>query len=101
MPLDNISPDARGDLWVPGFPSTMKTLKAMQNPYEQSSPATVFRIKKVEVDGKLDYEVQKVIEDGEARVIDGATTVVHDVKSGKLFLGGAVVPFLVICEPRK
>lgn len=102
MPLDNITPDKRGDLWVPGFPDTRQTFKGMANPYEEISPATVFRIRKVDRqgDGKLEYEVTKVIEDKEAKVIDGATTVVHDVKSKRLFMGGAVAPFLVICEPR-
>jgi hypothetical protein len=75
----------------------------MADPYKEISPATVFRIRKVKSAGqedKLEYEVKKVIEDKEAEVINGATTVVHDVKSGRLFLGGAVAPFIVICEPR-
>jgi len=102
MPLDNITPDKRGDLWVPGFPNTGQTMKGMANPYEEISPATVFRIRRLEgtEEGKLEYEVKKVIEDREAQAIDGATTVVHDVKSKRLFLGGAVAPFLVICEPK-
>ena len=103
MPLDNISPDARGDLWVPGFPDTLQTYKGMANPYEHISPATVFRITKGKSETgveKLEYEVKKVIEDKESKVINGATTVVHDVKTRRLFLGGAVAPYLVICEPR-
>lgn len=103
MPLDNISPDAKGDLWVPGFPDTRQTFKGMADPYENISPATVFRIRKVETeggDGEIEYEVKKVLEDKESKVINGATTVVHDAKTGRLFLGGAVAPYLVICEPR-
>lgn len=103
MPLDNISPDARGDLWVPGFPDARKTLKSMADPYKHISPATVFRIRKVESagqEGELEYEVKKMIEDKEAEVINGATAVVHDVKSGRLFLGAVASPFIVVCEPR-
>lgn len=102
MPLDNISPDTKGDLWVPGFPDTRQTFKGLANPYEEISPATVFRIRRVESGsgrGQLEYEVKKVVEDRESKVIDGATTVVHDVKTGRLFLGGAVAPHIVVCEP--
>ncbi|KAF2998807.1 hypothetical protein E8E13_001436 [Curvularia kusanoi] len=108
MPLDNISPDARGDLWVPGFPDSRQTMKGLENPYEEVSPATVWRIKRERgAEGEvrnaeyvLEYEVEKVLEDREAKVLDGVTTVVHDVKSGRLFMGGAAVPFMVVCEPR-
>jgi len=101
MPLDNVSPDARGDLWVPGFPSARQTFKSLADPYLHHSPATVFRVRKVKQAGgedKLEYEVKKMVEDGEGKVISGATTVVHDVKTGRLFIGAAVSPFLVVCE---
>ncbi|KAF9693356.1 hypothetical protein EKO04_008576 [Ascochyta lentis] len=108
MPLDNISPDARGDLWVPGFPDTRQTFRAMADPYVHVSPATIFRVRRVDDGGavgsggggKLEYAVQKVIEDKEGEVISGATTVVHDIKTGRLFIGAAVSPFLVVCEPK-
>lgn len=102
MPLDNISPDARGDLWVPGFPDTRQTFKSMADPYLHRSPATVFRVRRVrrEGAGELEYEVEKMVEDKEGQVISGATTVVHDVKTGRLFLGAAISPFLVVCEPK-
>ncbi|KAF1354291.1 calcium-dependent phosphotriesterase [Lizonia empirigonia] len=104
MPLDNVSPDARGDLWVPGFPDTRQKFKGMADPYLHHSPATVFRVRKVKnagADGKLEYEVEKMIEDKEGKVISGATTVVHDVKTGRLFIGAAVSPYLVVCEPKR
>ncbi|KAH6629336.1 hypothetical protein C7974DRAFT_376190 [Boeremia exigua] len=103
MPLDNITPDARGDLWVPGFPDARKTMKGMVDPDAEGAPVSVFQIRRVgggDVEEKLEYEVTKVLEDKEARVLDGSTTVLHDVKSGKLFLGSVVAPFLVVCEPR-
>lgn len=104
MPLDNVSPDARGDLWVPGFPDTRQTFKGMADPYLHHSPATLFRVRKVKsagADGKLEYEVEKMIEDKQGKVISGATTVVHDVKTGRLFIGAAVSPYLVVCEPKR
>ena len=103
MPLDNISPDARGDLWVPGLPDIRATFKAITDPYGYASPATVFRIRRVKsisAPDKLEYEVQKIVEDKEGEVISGATTVVHDVKTGRLFLGAVTSPYLVVCEPR-
>ena len=85
---------------VPGFPDVLQTFKGLANPYEEISPASVFRIRKEKsVDGELKYEVKKMVEDKEGRVIDGATTVVHDVRSGKLWIGGAAAPFLVVCTP--
>jgi hypothetical protein len=104
MPMDNITPDANGDLWVPGFPDARQTFKGLANPYDEISPATVFKISKLKsegIDGKLEYEVKKVLEDKESKVINGATTVVHDVKTGRLFLGAAAAPYIVVCEPRK
>jgi hypothetical protein len=93
MPIDNISPDARGDLYVPGFPSFLQTLKSMSDPRNIDAPATIFRIRKTvdaDADGirSVDYRVEKVLEDKEGKVVSGATTVRHDVKTGRLFIGG-------------
>jgi hypothetical protein len=93
IPLDNISPDANGDLYVAGFPLALKTFKGLANPYgETPSPATVLRIRKTATnefdDDEARYVVEKVIEDREGKVINGATTVRHDVKTGRLFIGG-------------
>lgn len=93
MPLDNISPDANGDLYVPGFPSLPQTAKAFDDPYNQISPVTIWRIRKtVDASGgvvkSVDYRVEKVVEDREAKVLSGSTTVRHDVKTGRLFIGG-------------
>ncbi|KAF2034211.1 calcium-dependent phosphotriesterase [Setomelanomma holmii] len=102
MPLDNISPDANGDLWVPGFPYYLQTYKALADPLNMGAPATVLRIRKtVDVENrKVDYRVEKVLEDGEGKVLSGSTTVRHDVKTGRLWIGAAVHPFLVVCDPK-
>jgi hypothetical protein len=91
IPLDNISPDANGDLYAAAFPIALKTLKGMADPYGETSPSTVIRIRKTvasEFDGEARYVVEKVIEDKEGEIISGATTVRHDVKTGRLFIGG-------------
>jgi hypothetical protein len=92
IPLDNISPDANGDLYAAAFPIAMKTLKGMADPYGKTTPSTVIRISKA-VENEFDdaqarYVVEKVIEDKEGEIISGATTVRHDVKTGRLFIGG-------------
>lgn len=84
MPLDNLALDASGDLWIPGLPSGAQLLKWMEDPVENNSPATVWKIKKSE--GV--YQVDKVLEDREAKLLNGITTVRHDVKTGRLFMGG-------------
>jgi hypothetical protein len=102
MPLDNISPDANGDLYVAGFPNFFKVTKALADPLNLDAPATVLRIRKtVDVERrKVDYRVEKVLEDGEGKVLSGSTTVRHDVKTGRLWIGAAVHPFLVVCDPK-
>lgn len=93
MPLDNISPDATGDLYVPGFPSLLQCQKGMTDPYNEVAPVSIWRIRKtvdIGPDGvrSIDYRVEKVIEDKESKVLAGATTVRHDAKTGRLFVGG-------------
>ncbi|KAJ4364717.1 hypothetical protein N0V83_009314 [Neocucurbitaria cava] len=93
MPLDNVSPDANGDLYVPGFPSLFQVLKGFASPYDEITPVSIWRIRKTVDAGpqgvrSVDYRVEKVIEDRESKVLAGATTVRHDAKTGRLFIGG-------------
>jgi hypothetical protein len=90
MPLDNIAPDAHGDLYVAGFPDLRKVMKAMADPRNVDAPSTLLRIRKtVDVERKkVEYRVEKVLEDREGRVVSGATTVRHDVRTGRLWIGG-------------
>ena len=48
----------------------------------------------------LDYVVEKVMED-DGSVLPGSTIAVHDVETGRYFLGGAMSPFITICESKK
>jgi hypothetical protein len=93
MPIDNISPDARGDLYVPGFPNMRAGIAGMSDPLNKDVPSSILRIRKtVDVQRqKVDYRVEKVLEDREGRIVSGATTVRHDVKTGRLFIGGKYI----------
>ena len=91
MPLDNISPDANGDIYAAGFPNLYQSGKGFDDPYNEISPVTIWRISKRSGGGSGDegaYRVEKVIEDREARVLSGSTTVRHDVQTGRLFVSG-------------
>ncbi|KAL6708082.1 hypothetical protein ACN47E_003516 [Coniothyrium glycines] len=105
MPLDNISPDAKGDLYVPGFPSLFQSQKGLSDPYNEISPVSIWRIRKTVDAGSdgirsIDYRVEKVIEDKDSKVLAGATTVRHDAQTGRLFIGAAVHPYLMVCDPK-
>jgi hypothetical protein len=96
MPLDNISPDARGDLYVAGFPDLRQALASLADPHNVDAPASILRIRKtVDADAggvrSVDYRVEKVIEDKEGKIISCATTVRHDVKTGRLWIGSKFV----------
>jgi hypothetical protein len=116
MPIDNLSVDSKGDVFVAGFPNTIGVLKAMKNPDKETDVASsAFRIRKVIVrdeeaekllgleegkGGRMEHVVDKVIEDREGKVLPAASTVVHDVKTGNLWLSGFASKFITVCEPR-
>lgn len=85
MGLDNLSVDSEGNIWAAGFPRVLDMIASVEKPFEKMSPSTIFRIRKI---GELQYEVDKVLEDGEAKVVSGATTAVFDRRSDRLFIGG-------------
>ena len=96
-PLDNLSEDANGDLWVPGLPKLDQTLASFDDPLgAPTPPATVLRIRKKQSGG---YQVDKVLEDANGEVLPGATSVVHDVRTRRIFVSGVVSPFITVCEP--
>jgi hypothetical protein len=97
MPLDNLAVDANGDMWVPGAPDAWKLLNWIANPLDVKSPNSVLKIGSVRGWGRADlgsnkhakteYTVDKMLEDGESKIVSGITTVRHDVKTGRLFMG--------------
>jgi len=89
-------------LYVAGFPNLRGALAGLADPMNVDAPSSILRIRKtVDVEKrKVDYRVEKVVEDREGKVLSGATTVRHDVKTGRLFIGAAVHPFLMVCDPK-
>lgn len=98
MLLDNISPDANGDLYIAGLPKALDMMAGFDDPLNASPPATVWKVHKND-DGT--YEVSKFLEDGDAEALPGATTAVHDAKTGRLFVSGVYSPFITVCEKRE
>lgn len=84
MPVDNLATDANGDVWAAGIPKAATIVRSLKDPSVES-PVTIFQIRTGE---RGEYEVQKVIEDRAGAMLSGVTTVVHDVQTGKLFMGG-------------
>ncbi|KAF1968561.1 calcium-dependent phosphotriesterase [Bimuria novae-zelandiae CBS 107.79] len=87
MGLDNIALDLDGDLWAAGFADGIKLMKWMEDPVGERVPSTVWRVRKKHGDVS-GYQVDKVIEDSKARILNAVTTIRHDTKTGRLFMGG-------------
>ena len=83
--LDNLSVDAKGDIYAAAFPKGIEILQSFKDPYNSKPRSTVIRVRKAK-NGTHSWE--KVLEDGEGGTLPGATTVVHDAKTGRLFLSG-------------
>ena len=96
-PIDNLSQDAEGSIWAAGLPKISSTLAAFADPLKIVPPSTVFKINR----RSGGWDVQKILEDRDAEVLPGATTAVHDAKTGRVFVSGIVSPFITVCEPKK
>ncbi|SMR42780.1 unnamed protein product [Zymoseptoria tritici ST99CH_1E4] len=96
-PLDNLSQDVNGDIWAAGIPKALKIFAAFDDPLHVVSPATIFRIRR----GLDGWEVKKVLEDANGEMLPGATTAIHDVKTGRIFVSGVTAPFITVCDPAK
>lgn len=86
MPIDNLSMDQKGDVYAAAFPKILKVVEAFKDPYGKGFPSTIWRIRRLGLG--MDYEVKKVLEDGATKVMQGATVVRHDTRTGRLFMGG-------------
>lgn len=100
MPLDNLSIDEEGTIFVPGFPDISAVFKSLANTGLGGIPSTIFAIKKVTAGSQRRYQVTKVLEDKEGKILPSATTVIHDIHTGRLFLGGVASPFMSVCQRR-
>ncbi|KAF5620138.1 serum paraoxonase arylesterase [Fusarium sp. NRRL 52700] len=94
--VDNASVDENGDIWIAAFPIGVEIFKAYNDPYNAHPPSAVLRVRKIEGE----YVVEKMLEDAKGEVLPAATTVVHDAKTGKLFLSSVISPFIAVCEPK-
>lgn len=98
-PLDNLSEDANGEYWAAAIPKLDTLMSTFDDPLGDARPgATVFRVRSRRNQGRKGYEIRKMLEDADGEVLPGATTVVHDAKTERLFLSGVVSPFITICE---
>ncbi|KZL65740.1 serum paraoxonase arylesterase [Colletotrichum tofieldiae] len=97
--IDNLSVDGKGDIYAAVFPRGIEILQAAKDPLNISPKSAAVRIRK-EGEGEGVYVWEKVIEDGAGEVLPGSTVVVHDAKTGRLFFGGVVSPFIAVCEPK-
>ncbi|CZS92048.1 related to serum paraoxonase/arylesterase [Rhynchosporium agropyri] len=111
MPVDNLSIDSAGDIFAACFPDVLALVANMDGPVvepRREIGSTVFRIRRIsdgmgegEEEGTIRHVVEKVLEDLEGKVLPGATTAVHDVKTGSIWLGGVISPFITVCERLK
>jgi hypothetical protein len=109
LPLDNLSVDKKGDIYAAAFPKIYKWAESSKAPFEVHPPSAVYRIwrpgkgyERTERNHQLeiyhgDYVVEKVIED-DGSVLPGTTIAVHDAETGRMFFGGAMSPYITICQ---
>ena len=83
-PIDNLSQDSNGDIFIPHFPKMTAMLAMFDKPFGPTGPSAVSRLRKTEIGGE--YVVEKVIEDEAGEKLPGTTTAIHDAKTGRLFL---------------
>lgn len=104
VPLDNLSLDPEGNIFVAAFPNVRYLWEAMRNPYTFSSPAAAFKISpqalRAERQGDNEFPVLKLVEDRDGKKLPTTTVVVHDAKTNRLFLAGVTSPFIGVCMMR-
>lgn len=110
IPIDNLSVDSDGTIWAACFPKVVDMMIAMvtgtngKEGVEINDATTVMSVRRVGEGGrgnagwKGGYVVEKVVEDGQAKILPMATSVVNDVAGRKLWLGGVKSEFLGVCE---
>ncbi|KAF4219404.1 hypothetical protein CNMCM5878_003323 [Aspergillus fumigatiaffinis] len=100
MPIDNLYIDTDGSLWAPGVPKVQPLLRTVETGERIDVPSTVYRTRNLGDSKAPRFDVRKVLEDGVGIVLPGSTAVVHDVQTGKLFMGGVGSPFMAVCAPK-
>lgn len=103
MAIDNLSVDADGDIFIAAFPYPMPVFQTLADQEERNIPSTIFKVQTAPDNSTVlgvKHKVTKILEDKEGKVLPSTTTVVHDVVTDRLFLGGLVSRFITICEKR-
>lgn len=95
-PIDNLSQDSDGNIFVPAFPKGLTMMGAFEDPFGPTPPSTILRVKR-RADG-LGWEWEKVLEDAKGEALPATTTAIHDAKTGRIFLSGVFSPFITVCE---
>lgn len=86
-PIDNLSVDSNGDIFVASFPILHLYLKSTKAPFDIFPPAAGWRIRRG-ADGT--HRLDKVLE-GDGSFLPSSTIVVHDPLTGRMFFGGKFV----------
>jgi arylesterase/paraoxonase len=81
-PLDNLSKDANGEIYAAAFPKILQFVKSSKDPFGVFPASTVLKITSL---GDT-YKPEKVLEG--SGTVPGTTVAVHDVQTGRFFLGG-------------
>lgn len=87
--IDNLSEDQEGTIWAAIIPRGIEILKQAKDPRHYIPSSSVFKLSRNTEDKLI---AEKVLEDRDGKVLPGTTTVVHDTKTGRLFLGGTYRP---------
>lgn len=94
--IDNLSEDSVGGIYAAVHSRGIEILKQVEDPLGIHPASAVIRIQRTEGGG---FEWEKILEDRDGMVLPGTTTVVHDAKTGRLFLSGVMSPFITVCNP--
>ncbi|KAJ3772107.1 hypothetical protein FB446DRAFT_65717 [Lentinula raphanica] len=98
-PIDNLSIDQEGTVYAAGAPKSVELMKHIFNS-SHPSPVCGWAVSQNTGEGAFygeKYKVQKAYEN-DGTIASGSTTVVHDAERGRLFMHGAVAPYLTVCH---
>ncbi|KAF2020276.1 hypothetical protein BU24DRAFT_459870 [Aaosphaeria arxii CBS 175.79] len=79
MPIASITQDSNNDFWAVG--------RTRHDPIGDASSAAIFKIERF-LERRYRYVTTKVLEDQESKSLSGASIARHDVKTGRIFVGG-------------
>ncbi|CAG8976810.1 hypothetical protein HYALB_00009074 [Hymenoscyphus albidus] len=98
MPIDNLRVDSRWDVYVAGSPDVVGLVRSSSKMEGRDVGSSVFRVRMVGEEGVRRWEVVKVLEDVEGKILPASTVVAHDAKTGNLWLGSVASSFITVCE---